>query len=148
MVRAMCLPRAYRRRKRRGAALVEYAISLPLLVGIVFGCVDFGRCLYSYIAVTNAARAGAAVASVNSFTPETYPGWEQMVRDAVVAELEGIPGFDEAELQIPPPVVTVDEDRLRRFKLEVSYPFETLVDWPFFPKQVRLRRSVEMPFIR
>jgi Flp pilus assembly protein TadG len=144
----MCLTRASRRKKRRGAALVEYAVSLPLLVALAFGCVDFGRCLYRYIAVTNAARAGAAVASVNSFTPDTYPAWEQMVRNAVVAELEGIRDFDEEELQIPAPVVTLDEDRLRRFKLEVSYPFETLVDWPFIPSQVRLKRSVEMPFIR
>jgi Flp pilus assembly protein TadG len=47
-------------RRRRGAAAAELAMILPLMLILVLGCVDFGRFAYSYIAVTNAARAGAA----------------------------------------------------------------------------------------
>ncbi len=46
-------------RKTHGAALVELAIVLFLLIVIVFGCVDFGRFATTFIAVTNAAREGA-----------------------------------------------------------------------------------------
>jgi Flp pilus assembly protein TadG len=44
-------------RSRRGAAAVEFALILPLLVTLVLACVDFGQFAYNYIAVTNAARA-------------------------------------------------------------------------------------------
>lgn len=42
-----------------GGALVELAVSVPLLVLILAGTVDFGRVFYTSIALTNAARAGA-----------------------------------------------------------------------------------------
>jgi Flp pilus assembly protein TadG len=115
---------------------------------LVFGCVDFGRFAYSYLAVTNAARAGAATGSVRSFTPDTYTNWEQSVRAAVIAEMEGVPRFDENQLQIEPSLLSGDSGQTRRFRLEVSYPFQMLVNWPLLPSQVTLRRSLEMPFIR
>lgn len=43
----------------RGAAAVEFAILLPLLLLIVFGIVDFGYALYSQHTLTQAAREGA-----------------------------------------------------------------------------------------
>jgi Flp pilus assembly protein TadG len=136
------------RRNRRGGALVEAAICLPLLVGLVFGCVDFGRFAYTYIAVTNAVRAGAATGSVRSFTPDSYSDWELGVRQAVIAEMEGIPGFDETQLQFETPILYADPEQPRRFRLEISYPFETLANWPLVPNQVTMRRSLEMPLIR
>lgn len=42
-----------------GAALVELAISLPLLAIILVGTIDFGRAFRTAMIVTNAARAGA-----------------------------------------------------------------------------------------
>jgi Flp pilus assembly protein TadG len=44
--------------RRRGASATELAIILPLFITIVLSCVDFGRFAYTYIAVSNAARAG------------------------------------------------------------------------------------------
>jgi len=46
-------------RKDRGAAAVELALLLPVLLMIVFGIVDFGRMLNAQIAVTEAAREAA-----------------------------------------------------------------------------------------
>lgn len=45
----------------RGAAAVEFALLLPLLLLIVFGLVDFGRALNAQITLTQAAREGARV---------------------------------------------------------------------------------------
>jgi Flp pilus assembly protein TadG len=52
-------------RWRRGQGLVEFAIILPILVLIVLGTIDFGRVLFSWIQVMNAAREGAAYAAFN-----------------------------------------------------------------------------------
>ena len=46
-------------RAERGAALVELAVVIPLLVLILVGTVDFARVFYTTMELTNAARAGA-----------------------------------------------------------------------------------------
>ena len=43
--------------KRSGASAAELAIILPVLLLIVFACIDFGRAFYHSIAIDNAARA-------------------------------------------------------------------------------------------
>ena len=48
----------------RGAAAVEFALLLPLLMLLVFGIVDFGRALNAQITLTQAAREGARLAAL------------------------------------------------------------------------------------
>jgi Flp pilus assembly protein TadG len=43
----------------RGGAIVELALSLPVLVLVVLGTGDFARVFYTSIALSDAARAGA-----------------------------------------------------------------------------------------
>ena len=43
----------------RGAALVEFAIVLPLLLLLAFGIIEFGFLLYNKAMLTNASREGA-----------------------------------------------------------------------------------------
>lgn len=52
-------------RAKRGQALVEFALVLPLLLLLIFGVVDAGRLIFAYNTVSNAARNGARVAIVN-----------------------------------------------------------------------------------
>jgi Flp pilus assembly protein TadG len=48
----------------RGAAAVEFALVLPLLLILIFGLIDFGRALNEQIVLTQAAREGARVAAL------------------------------------------------------------------------------------
>lgn len=50
----------------KGAALVELAIILPLLLLIVFGIFEFGRAMFITNTLNNAAREGARRAAVSS----------------------------------------------------------------------------------
>jgi hypothetical protein len=82
-----------RRRRRRGAAAVELALILPVFLLLLLGCHDFGRFAYTFIAVTNAARAGAG-AGVACQYPDPVAGagaglanWRRRVCDAVAGEL-------------------------------------------------------------
>jgi Flp pilus assembly protein TadG len=48
----------------RGAAAVEFALLLPLLLLIVLGIVDFGRILNAQVTLTQAAREGARLVAL------------------------------------------------------------------------------------
>ncbi len=51
-------------RPDRGAAAVEFALVLPLLLLVVFGLVDFGRALNEQILLGRAAQQGARAAAL------------------------------------------------------------------------------------
>jgi Flp pilus assembly protein TadG len=50
------------RRDRRGVAAVEFAIIVPVLIGMFMGVVDLGLGLFTQVQLANAAQAGAAYA--------------------------------------------------------------------------------------
>jgi hypothetical protein len=50
--------------RERGAAAVELAIIMPLLLLVIAGIVDFGRYFMTEIQLTNAVREGARVAVI------------------------------------------------------------------------------------
>lgn len=51
--------------ERRGQALVEFALVLPLLIVVLVGMFDFGRAIYAYNTISQAARTAARLAIVN-----------------------------------------------------------------------------------
>jgi Flp pilus assembly protein TadG len=57
-----------RRNEQRGAAAVEFALVLPVLLLVVLGTIDWGWYFYVSQVVTNAAREGARAGSL---TPTT-----------------------------------------------------------------------------
>jgi Flp pilus assembly protein TadG len=54
-----------RPRRASGQGLVEFALIFPVLVLILFGIIDFGRAIYAYNTIGNAARDGVRIAVVN-----------------------------------------------------------------------------------
>ena len=57
-----------RLRNDRGAALVEFALVLPLLMVLLLGLVDFGKAFTMWIDETHIANTAARYAAVNSWT--------------------------------------------------------------------------------
>ncbi len=57
-------------RRRRGAAIVEFAVVLPLLLVLLFGIIDFGWIFMVRQTLTNAAREGCRVAVLQTATSE------------------------------------------------------------------------------
>lgn len=52
-----------------GAAMVEFALVLPLLLVLVFGIMEFGAILYNQAVITNASREGARYAATYYINP-------------------------------------------------------------------------------
>jgi Flp pilus assembly protein TadG len=50
----------------RGAAVVEFALVVPILLMLVFGIIEFGRLYSIQTSITAAARAGARVMALDN----------------------------------------------------------------------------------
>ncbi len=53
----------------RGAAAVEFALVVPLLLTILFGIIEFGWAYAQMLDIRHGAREGARLISVNAFPP-------------------------------------------------------------------------------
>jgi Flp pilus assembly protein TadG len=133
---------------RRGAALVEFAIVLVLLLTIVLGCVDFGRYASSYIVLTSAAREGALAGAMNPPGTMGTARWDRVVRDAVLGEMSSVAGFDPNRLTLVAEHATGQQEDRTQVRVQVQYPFQTLVPWVGIPEQMHLSRTVQMRVIR
>jgi Flp pilus assembly protein TadG len=51
--------------KERGQSLIEFAITLPILVLLLLGTLDFGMAIFSYSMLRDAAQEGAFYGSFN-----------------------------------------------------------------------------------
>lgn len=83
----MGLARSLRARgAERGAAAVEFALLLPVMLLVIAGIVDLGRALFTQIELTNAAREGARAAIVSTVSADA-------VEARAAAAAPGVPGF-------------------------------------------------------
>ncbi len=125
--------------RRSGAAAVELAISMTLLITIVFGCVDVGRFAYSYISISSATNEAAAFASLHGIGE--FGGMEPWIAAVRQRAIDEAPSLD-------PPIqasdVTVDTSVLGQGLVSVSvdYTFQTVVSWPWLPSQLPMSRRV------
>ncbi len=53
-------------RSAKGQSLMELSLTLPILLILVFGIIDFGLGMRSYISLSNSVREGARFASVGN----------------------------------------------------------------------------------
>jgi Flp pilus assembly pilin Flp len=96
-----------RRRSERGAALVEFALVLPLLLVVIAGIVDFGFLFQRYEVLTNAAREGARLASLPGYITCPAGGGEATVSTSIDLRVrsyvqEGLSLSDAAMTEVMP----------------------------------------------
>src|SRR5690349_19355935 len=58
--------------RRRGQTLAEFAISLPILLILLFGILEFGRLFQSWVTLQNAARQAARYAITGLYNEQRY----------------------------------------------------------------------------
>ncbi len=63
------------RRRTTGQALVELALILPLVLGLLFAIIDLGYYLFVNVSVTHATREGVRFAAMNNRTRAEVESW-------------------------------------------------------------------------
>lgn len=67
------MARQERPRPRRGQTIVEFALTLPLLLLLLFGVIEFGRIFQAWVTLQNAARAAARFATTGQYDTTMFP---------------------------------------------------------------------------
>ena len=114
-------------RNNSGAAAVELAIILPLLLVLVFGIIEFGIILYNKAMLTNASREGARAGIVFTRDP-SGASIESRVNDAVdnfAANLISFGGTPAISRSVTYPE-GVESGRPLRVALQYTYTFLVL----------------------
>lgn len=109
-----------RMRSEKGAALIEAAITVPVILLICVGIFEFGRAYQTQQVLTNAAREGARSAVITGTTDDavrtrvrnymqagSLPNWE--TANIAVSRNEDMPGSDTGS------------------KITIDYPFQFMV---------------------
>jgi Flp pilus assembly protein TadG len=109
---------------RKGAALVEFAIVMPLLFALVFGIIEFGIILYNKAMLTNASREGARLGIVyNSLTRPTVTDIKETV-EKYCSSLITFGGSNNPTLDpLPTPCVNSGDP----LTVTVKFPYQFLV---------------------
>ena len=90
--------------RSRGQSIVEFALVLPLLVGIFGSVGDFARVYQGWITLQGATRSAAEIAATQA-TSSTQAA--TLASTAVCAELSGVSGFAGTATSCTNPTVTV-----------------------------------------
>jgi len=134
-------------KRRRGVAAIEFAVVLPILMLLLLGAADFGRCFYTSVAITNTARAGAEYGSMHPFDSSTQGTWQTGVRQAAVDELGASNSFDPGRLVVTATSIT-ESGGARRVSVQAAYPFNTILHWPYIPASISVQGASVMRTIR
>jgi Flp pilus assembly protein TadG len=108
-----------RLRNQRGAALIETAITIPLVLLVSVSIFEFGRAYQTWQVLTNAAREGARIAVLESYT-------DAQVTSTVRNYLTGgqLPNAGTASINI---VRNEPFGSTTASRVTVNYPFQFMV---------------------
>ncbi|PKM44519.1 MAG: pilus assembly protein TadG [Firmicutes bacterium HGW-Firmicutes-8] len=106
------------RKTEQGQAIVEMALVLPILLMLIFGIVEFGRILNTYMIVTDLSREGARKGAVGGTDGEIGA---TVRNNAAAADLEQ----DDVSVNIVPAAAS-KRSRGTSVEVQVSYPVDII----------------------
>lgn len=143
--------------ENHGQALVELALTLPLLLVILFGVVDLGRLFYAYTTITNASREGARLGVSYGWT--TPANTRTAITNQVTQEASNLSGLTIVTQCAPysdtPPYTytaaycsSASIQPGDRIQVTVSYNFEFVTLYLLGVKNLTLSNSTSMAIIK
>lgn len=112
------------KREERGAAAVEFALALPLLIILIFGVLEFGLVIHAKGIITQASREGARYGVTYTTTAKTAAAIQTYVQNY----LEGA-GFTGAIVTVTPDPPPSTSGSLLNVRVDYTYNFLVLPDF-------------------
>ncbi len=127
--------------RRHGAAAVELAVLLPILMFLFLIAVDWSRVFYYSMTLDNCARNGALFAC-NSFNDPDWQGTSSQIASIQTAAAAG-------GTNLNPPVAasnvtvsnTTDADSHTVVIVTVTYTFKTVANYPGIPNPTLVKTA-------
>jgi Flp pilus assembly protein TadG len=129
------------RRQRRGAAAVEAAVVLPVLMIFIAGIVDIGRLPKYADTLTNAARIGAQYGCTSTTTAADTTSIKAMVNAEISNENLTVTGTNPTITITTPTVAST-----QFINVSITYSLTGTSFFSFFPV-TSITRSVQMPMM-
>lgn len=107
-------------RSQKGAALLETAITLPLVLLVCVGIFEFGRAYQTWQVLTNAAREGARAAIIIGTTDA-----DVTLRARNYMQGGGLPNYATATVTITHNLALTGSDTATQ--VQINYPFKFIV---------------------
>ncbi|MBI2835977.1 MAG: pilus assembly protein [Acidobacteria bacterium] len=115
-----------RLRSERGTALVEAAVTVPILLLIAVGVFEFGRAFQTWEVLTNAAREGARLSVLPNSTNSAV---DAVVRNYM--QTGQLAGYSSASVSVNrSATLTVNGQPLSASQVTVGYPYTFMVLQP------------------
>lgn len=128
-------------RSEKGTALLETALTLPLLLAVGVGIFEFGRAYQHWQVLTNAAREGARVAVVTGGGPDAAKA-----RAAQYMKSGQLPNADTATVAVTAETVDIGGGATAAAsRVTVSYPFQFVALGPVVQLLVKGSTSLNNP---
>ena len=119
----MTKQRRARAGSERGAALLEVALTLPLVLLVATGIFEFGRAYQTWQILTNAAREGARLAVLPGMDDDAV---EERVQQYMEAGL--LTAADDADVTVDRDTeVDIGDGTASASRVQVEYPFTFMV---------------------
>jgi Flp pilus assembly protein TadG len=114
-----------RHRNERGAAIIEVALTLPLLLLVCVGIFEFGRAYMTQQVLTNAAREGARVAVLPN-----QPTGAAEARATQYMTNGQLPNAATATVSVTNTTISIGGTTTTGSRVTVNYPFSFAVLQP------------------
>jgi Flp pilus assembly protein TadG len=125
----------------RGAAAVELALVLPVLLLLAFGCAELGRAVAIYSMVSCAACAGAEYGATHGYSSYTYSSWEQQVIQQAQTAVQGNQTLSASLLSVSV-ATTAESGGYNLGTVTANYQFSTITHWPGLPSDFTITHTV------
>lgn len=145
MKNSRCLRKMSARRNaksRRGAVLMEFSISIPVMLLLSIAVFDFAKTSYFRFVVADAAGAASRYAAFNPVTAVSLSSWTTELESAARSSVQGSPWVSQNDLVIKQPIIEQISTVEKRITVRVEYVYHLQLWWPGLPSQVTVSSQV------
>lgn len=134
----------FKARKRQGAILLEFGITMPLMLLLAIAVFDFARVTYFGLVVADAAGAASRYAAFNPVTDVSEATWYEGLEQAAKSAIVGSPWVSQNQLVVHPALIEQVSPVEKRITVKVSYPYQVQLWWPGLPSNPNVSCQVSV----